>query len=247
MAENDRAVNAAADVARIAAATVRLPAFWDSRPRAWFGQAEAEFEAAGITRSRTKFNRCLVALPQDIVDTVLDILEDDVEPDPYTKLRDRLVGTYTPGVWQQADMLLDSPSLGDRKPSQMMSSMLALMDKGDKPGVLFFALFRRRLPPVIQQQLGGQKWDDARALATRADELWDAAGRPCTTAVTAVTTERARTPSPHKGKKFQRGRSKGGRKGNRSATPANSELCFYHENFGKKARQCQEPCSWSEN
>ena len=81
MAENDRAVNAAADVARIAAATVRLPAFWDSRPRAWFGQAEAEFEAAGITRSRTKFNRCLVALPQDIVDTVLDILEDDVEPE----------------------------------------------------------------------------------------------------------------------------------------------------------------------
>jgi hypothetical protein len=26
-----------------------------------------------------------------------------------------------------------------------------------------------------------------------------------------------------------------------------STLCFYHASFGDKARNCRDPCSWSEN
>jgi hypothetical protein len=35
---------------------VRLPPFWTYRPVVWFAQAEAQFELAGITSERTKFN-----------------------------------------------------------------------------------------------------------------------------------------------------------------------------------------------
>ena len=76
----------------------------------------------------------------------MDILDNTAIEDPYEALKARLVGTYTPGPWQQADQLLDHPSLGDRKPSQRLATMLALRDQQEKPGMLFFSLFCRPLP-----------------------------------------------------------------------------------------------------
>ena len=54
--------------------SVKLPTFWTDSPEVWFIQAEAQFEVKRITTSRTKFNHCLAALPQDVACRLLDLV-----------------------------------------------------------------------------------------------------------------------------------------------------------------------------
>ena len=65
-------------------------------------------------------------------------------------------------------------ALGDRKPSHMMNSMLALIPEGYEPGFLFKFLFMNRLPEGIRNQLVLIKTEQLRELAAFADQLWSA-------------------------------------------------------------------------
>jgi len=46
---------------------------------------------------------------------------------PYVLLQERLLAVYKPSVWQQAAELLKFKELGDRRPSDQLDSMLALV------------------------------------------------------------------------------------------------------------------------
>jgi len=70
---------------------VRLPPFWPDRPAVWFVQAEAQFELAGITRQRTKFNYVVSQLSQQQAVEVEDIITSPPEQEPYDRLKAELV------------------------------------------------------------------------------------------------------------------------------------------------------------
>ena len=76
------------------------------------------------------------------------------------------------GDYQRAEQLVNLPSLGDRRPSQLMNTMLALLPGGYTPGFIFNFLFLQRMPADVRGLLAAQRIKDPRELATRADEYW---------------------------------------------------------------------------
>jgi hypothetical protein len=232
---------------------VRLPDFWEQDPEFWFMQADSIFRSAGVTRSLTKYDHCLARLPASVVPAIRDLalrVRTGVVDDPYGELEAKLTSSFQKGPWQRAFALLDLPDLGDRRPSVLMDQMLALLPSGEVPGRIFLALFLRRLPADMRDQLAAQDITEPGLLASAANRIFDARPQPGF-GVSAVQQGR-RSPSPARD---QRRRSPS-RQGRRPATPAAANraaddgedgLCYFHSTFGRRAHRCRPPCSWSGN
>jgi hypothetical protein len=131
--------------------------------------------------------------------------------------------------------------------------MLASMPDDCRPDRLFLALFLRRLPPDIRDQLDLQ---EPAAMAAVADRIYDA--RPQGGAVQAVhqvvTAEVSsldnRSPSPAGRRRPANCRDRSRRRTSRRRGDdggSGNGLCFYHTNFGARASQCRLPCGWPGN
>ncbi len=216
-----------------------LSAFWPNEPLAWFRTAEAQFRLNNITDSQRKYDYALSRMPDDVIVQLLDLM-DDLEGNnvnPYERLKERLITTFVPSVWEKARRIIKHPPLGDQRPSVLMSQMLALLPPGENAGVLFLTMFLDRLPQNIREHLATRNFDSAREMAAHADRLWDARP-PDAAALAALSLEHRRSPSPS-----PRGRSP--RRGTkRSGSPYPSQFCFYHKTFGQNARNCNPPCTW---
>jgi len=251
-----------APAAAVAHVAVKLPEFWVSDPDMWFFQAEASFRGARITASRTKFDHVVTKLPEAVSVAVRDFLlqidEDTV--DPYADLKAELVTAFGKTRWQQAFALINSPGLGDRRPSVMMKEMLALLPKGEKPETLFLALFLGRLPTSMRDHLAAANATSAKEMAQHADLLWDARAGHQVSAVDSqqvAAIGRGQSPSkdnwrqsPDRRRSPERREQRQGQR-QRQQTPhasgRGSDLCRLHRKFGAKAKFCNAPCSWAEN
>jgi hypothetical protein len=219
--------------------SVKLPEFWAADPDLWFSQAEAAFRRSGVQDSHVRYDFVLMKLPEDVLISVRDVVRavtDDTD-DPYSMLKSRLVSSYAQTKWQLANKLLDVPDLGDQRPSALMDRMMSLLPAGEKPGVLFQALYLRRLPLDMREHVGGRQFDTARQMAEYADLLWDARGGA--RADLYVVKEGAR-----RGR--QSSRSPRRSPGRRDKTPATRGFCRLHAKWGAKAFKCIPPCTFQE-
>jgi hypothetical protein len=73
---------------------IKLPAFWTTRPRAWFTYIESHFRLRGIADEQIQFDHVLSALPEDMVGQILDLVEAAPEATPYTFLKARILETH---------------------------------------------------------------------------------------------------------------------------------------------------------
>jgi cleavage and polyadenylation specificity factor subunit 1 len=233
----------------VSTVTVKLPQFWAANPRAWFVQAEASFRRHSVTASQTKYDHLLTALPETVIVRVMDLVESmgDGAFQPYEALKDRLVGKFTMSRWARINKLIDLPDIGDRRPSDLMDEMLALLPPQETPGDLFLGMFLRRLPVHMREKLGSSEFEGAREMAELADQMWDARGGEAATmsaSITAAVSNRQPSRSPSPGRRRRTSPDHKGATG-RSQTPAAvAGHCFYHERFGVKAHQCEPPCTW---
>ena len=201
------------------AVSLKLPTFWTSQPEVWFAQAEAQFALRGITADETKYYYVIAALDQPTATRLLDLISSPPTNDKYRALKTRLTDTFGLSKQERASRLLHFRPLGDSKPSTLMDEMLALL--GDHPPCLLFnQLFLERLPADIRIQLVDSKIEDLRALAKRADALWE-----CRDA--SMESNAVHRPPPTDGKQLGK------------------TFCFYHRKFGNAAKQCRPPCSWT--
>ena len=121
------------------------------------------------------YDHVMAVLPQTLLPAIRDLLPGIVEDNnPYEVLKGRLIQSYGPTLWQLCNKLIDHPGLGDSRPSQLMNEMQALLPPGEPAGLLFQAMYLRRLPVSMREQLGARKFESARELAATADLLWDA-------------------------------------------------------------------------
>ena len=158
----------------VAAVAVKLPTFWTDNPRAWFIHADSQFDISNITVSRTKFNHILSSLPKEIIDTVVDIVEQIATfDDPYNALKDRLLGGFKITRWARMSQLIHHPGLGDLRPSQLMSKMLALLSPGTAACEILMGLFMEKMPAEIRNGVALKDYDDPPVLAADADLIWD--------------------------------------------------------------------------
>ena len=175
------------------------------------------------------------------------------EVDPVLNCTEQLIKRTTASEQRRLQQLFNAEELGDRKPSQLLRRMQQLLgDKAASTDSSFIReLFLQRMPGNIRMVLASTA--DAvslEELASLADKVMDVAA-PSVAAITTpqVTSDvellreevtrlkdivssftksrqSRRSPSPH---------------------PFDTTLCWYHQRFGKNARKCRPPCSWSGN
>jgi len=221
------------DVA-IAAVAIKLPEFWTSNPNTWFAQAEAQFIIKNITSSLTKFYHVVAVLPQSVATNLADLIVKPPATDAYEDLKKRLVTSYSYTDYQKSDLLFNMPELGDRRPSELLSSMLSLVPDGESKTELFRFLFLRRLPVELRTHLFDVKSEDIRVLGDKADRLWDST-RQLGSITASVTPSSGRTVS----------RESQSTAHNATPRATGADHCWYHKKFGERASKCHPPCSFS--
>ena len=263
-----------AAAALIAAVTpVKLPDFWVKDPVLWFRQCESAFRRSSISSSGVKFDHVVMKLPHEVSlscrSLLLSIKFED--KDAYERLRDHLCRCFGQTKWQLAFSLLDAPQLGDRRPTQLLQDLRAMLPAEEPEGLLFQSIFLKRLPTAVCDHILAADVDNIDVMAALADRLHD---RPAASANIAVLTpeqdvcalgqkqppgrspDRSRpTANRSRGGGFAgRGTQRGGggwkRGAPRQQTPArkpSSWWCFIHERYGSDAVSCRPGCTYAEN
>lgn len=244
-----------AEVAAVKTGNVRLPEYWGAAPEIWFARVELRFELCGIVTEREKFAHIVNALTQDATRLVTDLIINPPATRPYTILKDRLLLAHQLTAVQKAMKVMSMPSLGDRRPSQLLADMLEYCPSEEEGSSFFRAAFIQRLPAELQVLLDGVEDGDLKDLATKADKLW-AIRRPSAWHMAAVTatagdkeldgTMVAAVRQGGRGKPPPKAAASDGLKKRPSRM---FSVCYKHMKFGAAAYQCDDPanCKWTGN
>ena len=212
------------------AVSIKLPTFWTQQPEVWFLQVEAQFAIKKITDDTTKFYYIVSALDQATSSRVLDILSSPPTSDKYGALKKKLLGSFGLTRRDRAHKLLHLHQLGDRKPSELMDEMLALL-QGHGFCLLAEQLFLEQLPEELRIPVAALDFSDPRAVAVTADALWSAKQLSTSATIAKVTSQHNRTTQPPSG--------------NTESQPSDKQdWCYYHRKFGDKSRKCTAPCQY---
>lgn len=257
--DNDSTADATANIARI---SVRPPPFWKTNPTLWFAQIEAQFDLSGITADKTKFNHVLAAVESDVLNSVLDLILKPPADNKYLAIKSRLIEIHSESEESKIRKLLQGLEIGDQRPSQLLTRMRSLAGTNVSDPLLK-SLWISRLPSTTQSVLTALN-DDLQQLATVADKISDLTGNNLSVvssvsqstsaleqqvaALSAQMSELSqkierRDRSRERNDYSSRSRSPSRGRSNRYREPENG-MCFYHTNFGRKARQCIKPCSF---
>ncbi len=248
------------------------PPFISQDPSTWFSILECTFKASKITASLTKFVKASTVLPADVLSQVADVVSAaSTSASPYEDLKAAVLQRLQSTVSSRLQELLSKEELGGEKPTDLLRRMKKLL--GDKftsfDKELFLQLFYQRLPPDTQRCLFTVKNKlSVDELATLADEFMATLPQGQPAAVASISAEnstkqlaelvsqlslqvrdlqrevrerfcsRSRSSSRHDFRRRQRSKSK---------TPETSGFCYYHEEFGKDARNCKAPCSFAKS
>ena len=96
---------------------------------------ESTFNCSGVADPRLHFYLVLPALPEEVIEQIPGILHAiDNIANPYRALKIRLLDLFTPKLLDQSQKIIHGGELGDRRPSQLMESTLALLPPGSLMG-----------------------------------------------------------------------------------------------------------------
>jgi len=174
---------------------------------------------------------------------------------PYQALKDRLLLATQLTPIQMAEKLMKESSLGDRRPSQMLASMLEYCPPGEENTAFFRASFLMRLPSDIRGHLDGREDGDLKELAAKADRHW--CNRPAAVAAVAasVPAEEEESVSSDiiaavggQDKQKRQWKKNGGGGGWKQQKPKQDwsglvkvNICKRHQQFGAKSYCCADP------
>ncbi len=148
--------------------TVTLLPFCVARPATWFAFAASKFREKAIISQWRRFDLLLAAMPEKILDQVMDVVDNIPGDFPYDTLKSSLLESHTLSDHEKLEILYKSEPLGGRKPCQM----LAYCPAGMEQTIMFQFLFLQRLQVTLRTLLGEQEPGDIRSLAARADRPW---------------------------------------------------------------------------
>jgi hypothetical protein len=133
--------------------------------------SRAEVPGGNITEEREKFAHVAGALPNRLFQRMMDLVDNEPE-NAYTVLKGRMVLAHELTPVQKAAKVLQLPSLGNQRPSELMASLMQFCPPGETGTAMFRASFISRLPSSLQIHLSGTEMGDLRELTQQADRLW---------------------------------------------------------------------------
>ena len=228
---------------------IRLPSFNKDRPKIYFQHIEALFRCHRVSSSYDRYDYLVPALSSDVMDEIQDVIEEiatTAAGDPYERTKERLLLLYAPSRWVMASRILHHPHLGDTRPSVLMSKMLALLPRGEPPGILFQTAWLERLPAEVRSQVSTHDFADVRAMAAFADRVWETRSTDISVAALSLHHRPPRSPSPMDTRSQTPSRASSPAAAGPTRLPGRQRgtLCFYHRKWGMAARYCRDPCSW---
>lgn len=199
-----------------------------------------------ISDDDTQYWHIVSCLGDEVAERASPIIDNPPKKDKYTELKNFLIGRYGLRDCERAQKLFAVDTLGDRLPSELMDTMLRINGKNDPNHYLFKHLFLRALPAPVRQGLATMTEADVYTLAEAADRIY-LSSSTCSVQLANVNSEEdppsAETDVYHVSRRLQR-RPPAWKK-RRDAIPSSEpDECYYHRNFGNKARRCCSPCSW---
>lgn len=256
----------------VCATSVKLPSFWIDHPEAWFIHIETLFNTKGIVRDNTKYENLIVSLPQEVIMSVIDIVQNPPSENRYSNLKSKLLERHSLSEQRKLDKLFSDSEIGDRKPSEFYRSLVGLAGRNINTDFLK-NLWLRKLPRSLNIALVGSNVVNIDELLKLADNIWDVSNK---TELCAVGSDPVRQEQLNMTKvvdnlvkitsnmceQFNRlsveiSEVKQSVEAFRSRTPilrdrnrsrgrssARGWLCRFHYRFGSKARRCEQPCSF---
>lgn len=240
--------------AELAKISLRFPPFMKSNAELWFHQVDSQFIAMGISSDKTKFHYVVGILEEEILIQVADIVQNPPIEGKFKKLKDRLISYYGMSDERKMKYLLTEIELGDMKPSALLRKMQCSAPSYISTELLK-VLWIQHLPVQLQSFLrASDDKSDLPALSALADKLHETINVSEMSALDKQDVPSASLTSLEKkvcelteiinelSSKTHRETDR--RRLFRSPTVSSDKYCWYHSNFGNKARKCISPCQY---
>lgn len=247
------------ELARVA---VKPPPFCRNDPSLWFIQLDAQFKLGNITADDTQFYTAISALESEVLQSVRDIILNPPVSDKYKSLKDKLITVYTESETVKIKQLLQDLPLGDMRPSKLLSKMRDL-SSGSLTDNILKTLWMNRLPANMQAILAASS-EPLTKLAEIADKIHELAvptqinavqhSDPSVAALQSQIDDLSKqvakllaiqTQSSARGRSSSRSRHHRRSSSTKRFKSPPPGICFYHHNFGNKARKCSPPCHFN--
>jgi hypothetical protein len=223
-----------AEDANVANVSMKLPGFWAKNPAFWFVQAESQFALARVNTEITKFHHVVRAIDNDTAEQVLSKISTPRAGHEYEDLKAALTNAFARPRRERAACLADMGGLGDRKPTQLLNEMKALLGQDSTTHLLFEHHFLANLPSEVRTGLAQMTYDTIEDMAAAADKMC----RERSIAALSLEPSIAAVAKPKK---------KGKKATDRQQEPNSDGACYYHATYGAKAKKCRAPCTFSGN
>lgn len=178
---------------------IKLPPFWTSSPETWFIQAEAQFNIGRIQKDSSKFYYVIASLPQDVADSIHDILQNPPEINQYDAIKKILIERHSLSIEKRIKKLISDEQLGDRKPSEFYRYLKQLAgSEGTVGDELVRKIWVSRLPHLVNVALIPNETLPIEKILSIADQVFDAMQISSISSVTrtAVPSRSVRLSSP---------------------------------------------------
>lgn len=261
------------DSQSVQAVSLVVPPFIEKDPVLWFMILEAEFTSKHVTSDTAKFNHLLTRLPTDITIALRDLIITSCSSDRYNCLKNAVIKRVTPSDKTRLHKLFTGLQLGSSKPSALLLEMRGLLQGSCMDESLLRELWLQRLPDNVQAMLSLAKSQSLSEIADIADVIMDRFTGPPGPSSSSVSLPNANptsdlaihaidTASPPSTnvlvseiaalrQEVQRLKLHRCQRDSLSRSPSPSRrrtrrpICRYHARFGRAARNCVKPCSFS--
>lgn len=160
------------------AVSLKLQPFWPNSPATWFISAEAQFTLSRITSDISRYHYVVASLPQDVAESIMDILQNPPVINLYSQLKKVLIERHSLSMERRIRKLVSDEDIGDKKPSEFYRTLKALATGGEAETTvsedLILKLWLNRLPQVVNIALIPHKSEGAEKLQNVADQVWEA-------------------------------------------------------------------------
>ena len=245
-----------ADVPAVAAAApvLNLPPFTATDAAPWFHRVEALFRLRTIQSSSRKADYVIGALPPEVFSQISDWLTNQgTDAILYDDLKHQIIDRCSPTPEERSKRIMDllRLPLGDQRPSTAFREMKALSTMLQPDGTtkildLVRVLWLLRLPQEIRSMITGFASSSEEDLLRHADSLRGASTLAATSSAAAAVTTLDDTEDDPYAMAAQQRRPRGGSQ-RPPAEGSRRSPCYFHKRFGRDARNCRPPCSWSKN
>jgi len=170
----------------VRAISIKPLTFYTDQPVLWFAKLESQFDIAGITAQKTKFNYVLQGLDNATIQEVATVALVPQANQEYDNIKAALLEAFDQSQEAKDKALFALHGLGNWKPSSMLQHTQSLSTDLD---IFVKAFFLAQLPVEVHSVLAAQWFATVEEVAKAADRIMET--RKLGASVAAVVTPTA--------------------------------------------------------